>query len=196
MDKKHTQFQATLEAVLFMYGTPVKISRLAEIIGLTEDAIKELATNLESSYRDREAGLHVLILEDQLQLTTNSAQSEVISAFTKAELEGELSQAALEVLAIIAYRGPIAKPDIEAIRGVNCSFTLRNLLLRGLAQQKPHPTDKRTQLYSIAPKFMRTLGLSSASELPHFAELAGDKRIDAILYSDQLEDSKSTINEE
>lgn len=178
---------ATLEAVLFVQGAPVKETSLAEILDCSTAEVHVHVEALANSYKERHAGLTILSENKSVQMVTHTQQAESISAYTKKELEGDLSQPALEVLAVIAYRGPIAKPDIEAIRGVNCSFTLRNLLLRGLIERRPHPTDHRTQLYRTTMDFLRVLGIEDASALPHFEQLAGDHRIDAILYSDQAE---------
>ncbi len=186
---------ATLEAVLFMHGVPVKLSRLSEILGMSRQDILESAQILAQSYEERSAGLRILITEKEVQMVTEKNQGEIIEKFTRKELEGELSSAALEVLAIIAYRGPLSKPDIEAIRGVNCSFTLRNLLLRGLVERSPHPTDSRTKLYGTTLDLVRHLGLASREELPHYEELAGDRRIDAVIYGEG-EQGKDGANDE
>lgn len=182
---------ASLEAILFMYGVPVKEARLCEIMDCSTDFLRKHVAALAQQYDKRGAGLTILVAHDTVQMVTHAKQADMIAQFTKKELEGDLSQAALEVLAVIAYRGPLAKPDIEAIRGVNCAFTLRNLLMRGLIERRPHPTDHRTQLYRTTTDLLRVLGITSTSELPHFDDLAGDHRIDAILYSNHSEDEGS-----
>ena len=171
----------SIEAIVFMHGVPVKETRLAEILDETLENIQKAIEDLKTEYKNRNSGLSVLHADKEIQIVTNKEQSEIIESFRKKELEGELSKSALEVLAIIAYRGPITKPDIETIRGVNCSFSLRNLLLRGLIFKKPHPTDFRTQIYAITPDFYRFLGISDKEELPDYKKLAGDYRIDAVL---------------
>ncbi len=181
---------ASVEAVLFMYGSPIKFTKICEILDAPKKDVLELCEILRDSYIERSAGIRVVIHGDAVQIVTEKSQHEIIEKFLKKELEGDLTNPALEVLAIIAYRGPLSKPDIEAIRGVNCSFTLRNLLLRGLIERLPHPTDKRTKLYHVTHSFLRFLGLESIKQLPHWEDLTGDKRIDAILYG-QGEDEQS-----
>ncbi len=195
-DESHDkEILSMIEAVIFMYGVPVKELRLAEILERPVEEIREAIEKLKKEYDDRKSGLSIMHVDEKVQIVTSKEQTKVIEKFTKKELEGDLSQAALEVLAIVAYRGPITKPDIESIRGVNCSFTIRNLLLRGLISKKSHPTDYRTQIYSITPDFYRFLGISSKKELPDFEKLAGDYRIDAILYNEKKDDEKESSDE-
>jgi len=136
-DESHDkEILSMIEAVIFMYGVPVKELRLAEILERPVEEIREAIEKLKKEYDDRKSGLSIMHVDEKVQIVTSKEQTKVIEKFTKKELEGDLSQAALEVLAIVAYRGPITKPDIESIRGVNCSFTIRNLLLRGLISKK------------------------------------------------------------
>ena len=182
---------ATLEAVLFMHGTALKNQRLAEIVEQPPDVVRHHVRALRDAYDKRGGGLTILLANDTTQMVTHSNQAKIIERFTRKELEGELSQAGFEVLAIIAYRGPIAKPDIEAIRGVNCSFTLRNLLLRGLVEHVAHPTDHRTKRYRVTGDVLRVLGIDKPEDLPAFETLARDHRIDAILYNQESPDDQA-----
>lgn len=176
---------AVIEATVFMYGEPVSFSRLAEILQVDEERARVLTEKLKEIYDERKiCGLRILIDEEKVQLVTHPNCAEVIDDFVKSELNKPLSQSALEVLGIIAYRGPISKADIEAIRGVNCAFTLRNLLTRDLIEKVADENNARISLFKTTFKFLRTLGIESESELPDFEKLLNDKRIDAILYSD------------
>ncbi len=186
-DKK--RHGATLEAILFVHGSPISYSRIAEVLGVSRNHAVEIVEYLADDYNTRESGLQVIVHDQTVQMVTHKAHAHVIEGFIKKQLEGNLSQAALEVLAVVAYRGPLSKPDIEAIRGVNCSFTLRNLSLRGLIERAPHPTDSRTQLYRVTMDFVRHVGVESLQDLPHFDQLISDRRIDAVLYGEQLEDA-------
>jgi segregation and condensation protein B len=107
-------------------------------------------------------------------------------------MQESLSKAALEVLAVIAYRGPIARAEIEAIRGVNCSVTLRNLLMRALIERKENETDARGYLYSISFQFLKSLGLQSITELPEYTSLMHDERVLVVLnaYHNTLQEQK------
>ncbi len=177
---------AVIESVIFMYGEAVKFSRLAEILEVAEEEISDLVKELKVIYDNRESqGLNIIFDKESVQIVTHPNCAEVIDTFVKGELKKPLSQAALEVLAVVAYRGPISKVDVEAIRGVNCSFTLRNLLMRGLVKKVVSDSDARTHLYKITFKFLRILGVENEKDLPDYEELFSDKRIDAILYSEE-----------
>ena len=93
---------------------------------------------------------------------------------------GELTRPSIETLTIIAYRGPITKPEIEQIRGVNCSLILRNLLMRGLVEES-ESVERLQPVYAISADFLRHLGLHAISDLPDYATLHGDEKISQLL---------------
>jgi len=101
-------------------------------------------------------------------LVTGVQNSELIKALVKDEKTGELSQPSLETLTIIAYRGPITKPILEQIRGVNCSLILRNLLIRGLIQEEKQGNGI---VYFVTPELLKYLGLVSVNDLPNYEKL-------------------------
>jgi len=185
-DKKNNQskLSAMLEAILFMYGGEISFAYLVKLLDIGEEEIAKEIKKLKKKYDEREnSGLAVLVQSEKVQMVTRPEVARVIEKMTKKELEGPLTPVAMEVLSIIAYRGPIAKIDIEAIRGVNCSFSLRNLVRRGLIEQV-QDKHKKTRQYQITIDFLRLLGISSVEELPKYEDLAKDERIDAVLYSD------------
>lgn len=173
---------AVVEAVLFMFGSDISFARLAQFADMSEDEVRAATARLSQEYARRDGGLRVVCTQDSVQMMTHPAVAATIERMTKKELEGPLTPVAMEVLAIIAYRGPIGKTDIEAIRGVNCSFTLRNLVRRGLIERvAPRQAASRTHTYRVTMDFLRVLGITDVAQLPSFAQLAGDARIDAIL---------------
>lgn len=174
-----------IEAILFMYGKDVSFARIAELLDCTEDVVKEQLSKLQEVYASRDGGLQIMIKDDHVQMVTHPTVANTIEQITKKEIEGPLTPVVMEVLSIIAYRGPISKADIEAIRGVNCSFTLRNLVRRGLIEHVRVDEGRRTQRYQVTMDFLRILGIATVEDLPEFIELSTDKRIDAILYSEQ-----------
>jgi segregation and condensation protein B len=87
------------------------------------------------------------------------------------EREGELGKASLETLTIIAYKGPISKKEIEYIRGVNCQYSLRSLLLRGLIERKTGKNDERQAVYNITLETVKFLGLAKISDLPEYESI-------------------------
>lgn len=90
---------------------------------------------------------------------------------TKDEMAGELTKAQLETLTVVAYRSPVTRPELEQIRGVNCAVILRNLLVRGLIEEKEHATHP-IPVYTLSLEAMRHLGMTSTTELPQYAELS------------------------
>ena len=109
-------------------------------------------------------------------MVTAGENSELVDKFLKADVEGELSRAASEVVSVIAYRGPISRAEIEEIRGVNCSFTLRHLMIRGLIERINKPDDARAYLYKISFDFLKTLGVERVEDLPKYEELREKKQ--------------------
>jgi segregation and condensation protein B len=106
----------------------------------------------------------------QYQITTAAENAPLVQEFLKDETTGELSQPSLEALTIIAYRGPIAKLELDRIRGVNCALIIRNLLLRGLIEEK-HDKIKDEYYYTVTHDFIRFLGLTAVTDLPDYDKL-------------------------
>jgi segregation and condensation protein B len=158
-----------LEALLFVASKPFRAKDFAKILDMEEPAVK-LA--LESLVSDRkESGIILLENNGEYQLSTNSKCSTQVKNFLNAELREKLTDATVEVLAIIAYRQPISKAEIEAIRGVNSQYSLRHLLMRGLIEKVTNPSDARSFLYQSTTEFLMHLGLNSVNDLPEFAKL-------------------------
>ncbi|OGI21541.1 MAG: SMC-Scp complex subunit ScpB [Candidatus Moranbacteria bacterium RIFCSPHIGHO2_01_FULL_55_24] len=173
---------AALEAILFVSGEPLPIRKIAKILEIDEPNIRAAAAALRERYEnDPSSGLQLIENGDAVRLTTKAGNQNAVEAITKSSLQEHLSKAALEVLAIIAYRAPISRAEIETIRGVNCSFTLRNLLLRELVEREGNPNDLRGYLYSPSFKFLESLGLGKREDLPDFETLSQDERLTVLM---------------
>jgi segregation and condensation protein B len=184
MDKK--QLIGALEAILFVSGEPVALTRLEKTLDMTTTELAELILALEEKLaHDEASGLQLITHAKSLSLATKGLYTSFVEQFTKTALQETLSRAALEVLAIIAYRAPMARSEIEAIRGVNCNFTLRNLLLRDLIERIGNPEDSRGYLYQPTFKFLQSLGISSVSALPDFETLKNDERLLGLMAQEQ-----------
>ncbi len=171
-----------LESLLFVSGEPVSFDRLRKTLDVSEKEIRLALDRLSDRYQHDVASGLMLIRDDQTALlATKPANAPALEALTKSTLQESMSKAALEVLAIIAYRAPISRAEIDAIRGVNCSFTLRNLLLRDLISREGNPSDHRGYLYQPTLRFLQVLGLSHVSELPSYETLSQDERLRMIL---------------
>ncbi len=167
MDIKKLKSQVT--SILLVSSKPVTLKELSEVLEIEEAAIKEAISELVAE--NHASGIIVLAHDNKLQLASNPENSAFVKKFLSLELREKLSDAALETLAIITYKQPVSKAEIENIRGVNSQYTLRQLLIRGLIEKTLSTTDKRQQLYKTTLEFMQHLGIKHLSELPDFEEL-------------------------
>src|SRR3989339_70600 len=159
------KLKSIVESILFVSGEPVKISRLAKVSGAARPEVENALMALQNDYA-RNRGMVIIKKEDEVQMATSPENAETISELVKSEIQENLSRSALETLSIVAYRGPMTRADIEAIRGVNCSFTLRSLLMRGLLERIDNPENSRGYLYKISFEFLKKMGVDSVEKLP------------------------------
>lgn len=156
---------ALLESALFVASGPVSVGRLAKVLETTPAVVSNLLRALEDEYRDR--GLRLQWSGNAVQLTTAPESSHVVERLLGLELTTRLSQAALEVLAIIAFMQPVTRPQIDRIRGVNSDSSLRTLLGQGLIEEVGRLEGPgRPILYGSTPEFLQHFGLGSLDELP------------------------------
>lgn len=160
---------ALLESILFVASGPVTTSRLAKTLEISPGAVETLLHDLEGMYAER--GLRLQWTGSGVQLTTAPGASDVVERFLGLEVTARISQAALEVLAMVAYMQPITRPQIDQIRGVNSDGALRTLLSKGLLEENGRlDTPGRPILYGTTPQFLQQFGLGSLAELPPLAE--------------------------
>jgi len=155
-----------LESLLFVASGPVSPARLATALDMTPAAVGELLRELDAEYGTR--GLRLQWSGGGLvQLTTAAETAATVERFLGLELTTRLSQAAVEVLAIVAYLQPATRPQIDQIRGVNSDGALRSLLSKGLIEEvgrleKPG----RPILYGTTPDFLQSFGLGAMTDMP------------------------------
>lgn len=176
--------QAKLEALLFVSIKPIALAELAKFLKANKAEIKKTLEDLAHSYQERKSGLVLINSNGKYQLTSAPEQAEMVKKFLKSEASGELSQPSLETLTIIAYRSPVSKSELEMIRGVNCSLILRNLLMRGLVEEK-FDRSKQENYYSVSTDFLRHLGLESVKDLPDFENLSQNRSLEEVLSQTQ-----------
>jgi segregation and condensation protein B len=164
-----SKLASQIMSVLFASSKPVSIPELIEALETDETTLKDAISVLVS--QNHNSGIIVLALNDRLQLASNPDNSSQVKKFLALELREKLTDAALETLAIIVYKQPVSKAEIENIRGVNSQYILRQLLIRGLIEKIASSTDKRMQLYKPTLEMMQHLGIKSTQELPDFEEL-------------------------
>ncbi len=161
--------EQSLEALLFWKGEPMSLKELAKSLSEDESSISEALTKLEENLRTNGRGLILQSINQEYSLGTTPEASALIEKLTKEELSRDLGRASLETLSIVLYKGPVKRSEIDYIRGVNSSFILRNLLIRGLIEKKPAPNDNRTSVYSTSFELLSFLGISKIEDLPNFA---------------------------
>ncbi|MFZ2681864.1 MAG: SMC-Scp complex subunit ScpB [Patescibacteria group bacterium] len=172
--------EAQLEACLFVATKPVSIKELAKITQVSETEVAAVLKEMLQTRQTNAAGIQLLLLDGAAQLVTSPECAEVVARIAKEEVAPELTRPSLEALTIIAYRGPVTKPEIEAIRGVNCSLILRNLLMRGLVEESEDARRMQT-VYTISTDTLRFLGLHEEKELPDYQTLHANAHIDKLL---------------
>ena len=160
-----------IESLLFVAGSPTAVGRLAQVFRVDEPTVEAALSRLAASYVSEHRGLTLQRKGDHVQLTTVPEAGPHIERFLGLDLTTRLSQAALESLALVAYRQPITRAQIEAIRGVNCDGVLRTLLARGLVE----PVGRLEQagrpfLYGTTFQFLQYFGLDSLEQLPSLPE--------------------------
>ncbi len=185
------KLKSVIESLLFISGEPIRASRLAKICNIPKNDIEAAILELERDYEQEKRGLMIISKEDSVQLATRPENQEFVNQLVSGELGAELSRSALETLSIVAYRGPISRVQIEAIRGVNCSYVLRSLLLRGLVERK-EAADIRGYLYEISFNFLKNLGVGSVKDLPEWDKLSKNEKV-AELLDINLQESEKNI---
>jgi segregation and condensation protein B len=157
-----------VEALLFVAEEPLPPDKIAEIIGAETKEVREILRQMQQAYASDEHGLQVMEIAKGYQLATKPELSPVLEKMFKGEKSYTLSQAALETLAVIAYRQPVTKVDIEAVRGVKVDGVVETLLKRRFIRtvgRKDAPG--RPILYGTTREFLKYFGLKDLSELPH-----------------------------
>ncbi len=161
------QYQAALEAILFASGEPVPVSRLAQALDLDEETTQRIAADWMQDVNTRQGGITALQLEDGYQLCSSKDYAAYVRKAMDIRRNTPLSQAAMEVLAIIAYNQPVTRPFVEQVRGVDCSGVMQSLQQKGLIEEKGRmDLPGRPLLYGTTQNFLRCFGVSSIDQLP------------------------------
>ena len=152
---------AKLEALLFLHGEPISIKKASQILKVKEGELDQIIQQLDQLLNQDNRGLCLLNNNKSLQLITKPDLSDLAKQLIKQDLQNDLTPAALEAISIIAYSGPISREELEYIRGVNCTFILRSLLVRGLV-------NKQDNQYQVSFDLLKHLGLSNVNQLPEY----------------------------
>jgi segregation and condensation protein B len=186
------QLDQAIEAILFFRNEATSIKKLSEILKVSTEEIGEGLILLKQKYENR--GIVLVQKEDEVMLATAPQFSDMIETLQKEELSKDLSKASLETLSIILYKNGASRADIDYIRGVNSSFTLRALSVRGLIEKIPDPKDSRKYLYKATFDLLTYLGLSTIAELPMYLETQRDlNSLKEDVYTTQENQEKENI---
>ena len=162
-----------LEGILFVVGDEgITLSQLCEVMDIKEEEAKETLLALKKTYEAEDRGLRISYLGDAFKLTTKKEHKEYYEKLVVNPVSNNLSQSALEVLAIIAYNQPITRLEIDELRGVNSTYVLRRLVAKGLIKEAGKSTlPGRPNLYKTTKEFLDYFGLSTISDLPSFKRI-------------------------
>ncbi|MFA6502666.1 MAG: SMC-Scp complex subunit ScpB [Candidatus Paceibacterota bacterium] len=160
---------AAIEAVLFSAGEPLSKKQLATLLGIKPPELAVALTALGDQLAGR--GLSVIETEDEVELRTSADAAGIVKKLRETELTRDLGKGSLETLAVIAYQSSATRSEIDWVRGVNSSASLRTLLMRGLIDGKDDPADKRRVRYNLTTEALAHLGVQNLRDLPRAEEL-------------------------
>lgn len=162
------EFKAIIEGLLFVSGDEgLSVEEICNIIETEKENVILVLKKLYNEYEQDDRGIRLELLGNKYKLTTKAEHKNYYKNLIKIDENSTLSQSSLEVLSIIAYNGPITRVQIDEIRGVNGSYIIRKLLIKGLIEEVGHAdTAGNPRLYNITNKFLDYFGLGSIKELP------------------------------
>jgi segregation and condensation protein B len=156
---------AAVESILFVASEPVPVTLVASVLDASTDQVEEALRELGEAYQHR--GLKILRMGDRVHLTSSPRAARIVEKFLGMEHSVGLSRAALETLAILAYRQPLTRPQVDSVRGVNSESVIENLMAKGLVEEVGRTEGPgRPILYGTTSAFLQHFGLGSVSELP------------------------------
>ena len=172
------ELTSALEAILFASGESIPAARLSLVLGVDEDVILSCAAELAEQYKREGRGLRLLQLDDRLQMCSAPEYAPYIAKTLEQRKPPQLSQSALETLAIVAYFQPVTRAYIDQVRGVDSSYTVSTLLERGLVEVAGRlDVPGRPSLLKTTDVFLRTMGVSSLDELPALPDMSGGEGV-------------------
>ena len=180
-------YKSALESMLYVWGEPLSIKAAADVLGIEYEQVKELLNELKDEYENDGRGIRIRQINRSFQMVTAAENAIFINRLCTPVKSSKLSQAALEVLAIIAYKQPVTKAEIEAIRGVRADRVVEGLMKRNLVAEKGRSEGiGRPIIYGTTDVFLKQFGFASISELPPFQDLEG------VLSDEVIDNSSST----
>ncbi len=168
------EIKSIIEALLFAAGEPVELDTIADIVDVDKKTLQKIIKTMMDEYNYERRGIHIIKLENSYRMCTRGEYKDYVSMLMKPGRKLQLSNAAIEVLAIAAYKQPVTRSAIEHIRGVNCDYIVNRLIERGFIAEVGRMDDApgRPILFGTTKFFLQTFGIESISELPEFDSLA------------------------
>lgn len=190
-----------VESILFASGAPIERSKLAAALEIETERLDALVEELREGYRKDSRGIDILELDGSYQMCSSSYYGEITKKALDHRRNAPLSNAALEILSIVAYNQPVTKAYIEQIRGVDCFYGVNALIEKGLIEEKGRlDAPGRPWLYGTTPDFLRCFGLHSLEELPPLPrlelpgdEIEGQQTFEDVLQPEEPEEEGVTV---
>ncbi len=161
---------STVEAVLFASAERQPLAKLASLVQVELSEVLEALDALDARYASSGSALQLIRHAGSVELVTRPEYAEMVRQAIRADATGELSKPSLEALSILAYRGPLTRPELEQIRGVQSAMILRNLVMRGLVEMK-EDVRMGQPVYGVTGEFLKTVGVPRVEALPDFETL-------------------------
>ena len=165
------ELTAAAEAILFASGEPIELRRIAQALGIGEGQAEQIVLNMAAQLDERGSGLQILAMEDKFQMCTRPEYVDTVRGVLEVRRNTPLSQAAFEVLAVVAYNQPVTKAFVEQVRGVDCSGVISSLVQKGLIEECGRlELPGRPLMYQTTADFLRCFSIRSLEELPPLPE--------------------------
>ena len=175
-DMEVREIESALEAILFASGEPVSSARISAVLAVPQETVLDVAARLSDRLDFERRGIRLLRLEDSLQLCSAPEYGDTVRQVLETRKPPQLTQPALEVLAIVAYFQPVTRAYVEQVRGVDSSYTVGLLCERGLIEAAgTMDAPGRPTLFKTTKAFLRTFGISALGELPELPDVSADE---------------------
>jgi len=170
-----TGLQPAIEAILLVADEPVPENMLAQVLEVAQQDVAAALHDLAVSYTDEGRGFDLREVAGGWRYYTRAEYAPVVEKFVRDGQEVRLTQAALETLAVVAYRQPVGRAQVSAVRGVNCDSVMRTLTLRGLVEEAGADQETGAILFATTAYFLERLGVASLDQLPELAPFLPDQ---------------------
>lgn len=192
---QEVNYKSVIESILFASGESVSAKKISQVLDLPLNWTREIIRDLMAMYNQPDRGIHIIEVNDSYQFVSNRENSEYLEQMFKTTKSKGLTHSALEVLAIIAYKQPITKSEIDYIRGVKSDKALQSLLDRQLVAEKGRlERIGKPIIYGTTENFLKTFNFKSVKELPEISQFENFHLFDALEVAEE-DDEEVTVND-